>query len=368
MDIYKRLGVKTLINGWGTVTKVGGSLMAPEVLEAMTEASKHFVEVGAFKKAAGKHIARLLGSEACCITCGAAAGLAIATAACIAGDDPVKRLKLPNTEGMRNEVIMLKCHRILYDQAVWLTGAKVVEVGMTSSAIPEQVEAAIGEKTAALLYVSEAEPMRGSIPLETLMPILKRHNIPVIVDAAAEVPPKANITKYQRMGADLVVFSGGKELRGPQSSGLILGRRDLIEACDQACCPNYGIGRSMKIDKETVAGITRAIELFVEKDYDEQERAWTAMSLRMAKTLEETGDARVRTGYPEEPGIQPVNILRVYIAPRHRSAQAVYSHLLSLDPQVYTGLSGEELVINPQCMSDDEIEPMLDAVSAAIRE
>lgn len=366
MNIYQKLGVKTLINGLGTVTKVSGSLMAPEVMEAMAEASKHYVEINALHKAAGEYIAKLLDSEACCITCGAAAGIAISAAAGIAGAHPAKKLQLPDTRGMKDEIIIIKCHRTLYDQALLLSGGKVVEIGATSFALPEQVEEAINERTALFFYAAEAEPMRGSISLPKLMPILKKHNIPVVVDAAAEIPPKSNMTKYQKMGADLVIFSGGKELRGPQSSGLILGRKDLIEACDENCCPNYSIGRAMKIDKETIAGITRAVELFVEKDYDAQMKKWTEMSNFMANELSKNPNAAVRTGYPQEPGIQPADILRVYIKPGNKSSKEIYDSLLALNPQIYTDERGGEIVINPQCLKDSEIETVIKAMMQAL--
>jgi len=360
------MGVKTVINAIGTVTKVGGSVMDPRVLETMAEAAKHYVEIEALHKACGEYIAGLLGVEACTITCGAAAGLAIAAAALIAGCDPAKRLQLPDTSGLKNEVIVLKCHRILYDQAILLSGARFVEVGRASSTLPEQVEAAVSERTALFFYVAECEPMRGSIPLPSLMPVLKKHGVPVLVDAAAELPPVSNIQKYLDMGADLVAFSGGKELRGPQSSGLVLGRKHLIEACDECCCPNYGIGRSMKIDKETIAGITRAVELFLEKDYEQEKERWARMSMRIAQTLKVCGNAEVRTGYPHEPGVQPVDILRVYVKPRSRGAEQVLGALLSGDPQIHVGVSGDELVINPQCLAPGEEEAVISALVYAL--
>ncbi|NLI21703.1 MAG: aminotransferase class V-fold PLP-dependent enzyme [Clostridiales bacterium] len=366
MGIYEQLHLKTLVNALGTVTRIGGSLMPMAVRQAMMEAGEHYVEINTLHKAAGEHIAKLVGAEACCITCGAAAGLAISTAACIARDNDAHRLQLPDTTGLRNEVLVLKCHRILYDQALLLAGARFMEVGRTSGALPAQVESAISERTAAFFYASEAEPMRGSIPLEEIAPLMKEHGIPVIVDAAAELPPKANLTRFLERGADLVVFSGGKEIRGPQSSGLILGRRDLIEACDACCCPNYGVGRSMKIDKETIAGITKAVELFVARDYDEQGRIWTDMSRRMAAAIERTGKAQVRLGHPQEPGIQPVGILRVYIAPAHQTARAVHDALLTLDPQLYTDVQGGELVLNPQCLAESEIDYVITSVCDAL--
>ncbi len=354
MSIYEDLHLKTLINACGTVTRIGGSIMHPSVRQAMAEAGNCFVDMNELHRAAGKRIAQLVGAEACCITCGADAGLAISAAACIARDNAAHRLRLPDTAGMKNEIIVLKCHRILYDQALLLSGAKFIEVGRTSSALLEEVENAITERTAAFFYVSEAEGLRGSIALSTLSPLLKKYNIPIIVDAAAELPPKSNLTRFHNEGADLVVFSGGKQLRGPQSSGLILGRSDLIEACDACCCPNYGVGRCMKIDKETIAGIVKAVELFMDIDEIHQKDKWTDSSKRMAAIINASGKACVRLGYPQEPGIQPVDILRVYIRPTYIPARQVFDTLLTLEPQIYTDISRDELVLNPQCLQEGE--------------
>lgn len=368
MSLYEDLHLKTLINACGTVTRIGGSIMDPAVRQAMVEAGEHFVDMNQLHRAAGRRIAQLVGAEACCITCGADAGLAISAAACMARDNAAYRLRLPDTTGMKNEIIVLKCHRILYDQALLLSGAKLVEVGRTSSALLEEVEHAITERTAAFFYVSEAESLRGSITLSSLSPLLKRHGIPIIVDAAAELPPKSNLTRFHREGADLVVFSGGKQLRGPQSSGLILGRKDLIEACDACCCPNYGIGRCMKIDKETIAGIVKAVELFVAIDEESQKERWSNSSKRMAAIISASGKASVRLGYPQEPGIQPVDILRVYVRPTYLTACQIFEKLLVLDPQIYTDISRDELVLNPQCLQAGEDAIVAQAVVKALEE
>ncbi|GHV33528.1 L-seryl-tRNA selenium transferase [Synergistales bacterium] len=361
LSIYEQLKVKTAVNAWGTVTKVGGSKMAPEVLEAMAEASKHYVEIAALHEAAGRRVAELLGVEACCITCGAAAGIAISAAACMTRGDAAKKLQLPDTTGMPDEALVLKCHRTLYDQAMLLSGVKAKEIGTVSFACVEQVEAAISDRSAFFFYASEAEPMRGSIDLNKIIPILKKRNVPVVVDAAAEVPPKSNIRKYLDMGADLVIFSGGKELRGPQSSGLILGGTSLIAACDANCCPNYSIGRSMKIDKETIAGIVKAVELFAAKDYDKQIAIWESMVHRITEELSKSPYATVREGFPIEPGIQPADLLRAYVKPTRKSAERLYTELLERDPQIYTGLSGHELAVNPQCLEEEEIPVLVKA-------
>lgn len=366
MNVYEQLGVKTIINGWGTITKIGGSVMAPEVAAAMAEASKHYVEIAALHEAAGKRIAELLGVEACCVTSGAAAAIAISAAACMAGVDEAKILQLPDTAGMKGEALALKCHRTLYDQALLLSGIKVREVGTTSFASAAQVEYAISERTAMFFYASEAEPMRGSIPLPDLMPILKKHGVPVVVDAAAEVPPKSNIAKYLDYGADLVLFSGGKEIRGPQSSGLILGTKEMVAACDANCCPNYSIGRSMKIDKETIVGIVKAVELFAAKDYGKQIAEWEDMVHRMAASLRKNPHARVREGTPVEPGIQPADLLRCYVEPLRKSAKRLHAELIALNPSVYAGLSGRELAINPQCLLESEIPALVEAFNSLL--
>jgi L-seryl-tRNA(Ser) seleniumtransferase len=360
-SIYERLHVKTAINAWGTVTKVGGSRMAPEVLEAMYEASRHYVEIASLHEAAGRHIARLLNVEACCVTCGAAAGIAVSAAACMTRGDTAKTLQLPDTSGMPDEALVLKSHRTLYDQALLLSGIKVREIGTTSFACPEQVQAAVSDRTALFFYASEAEPMRGSIGLDQIVPLMKPHGIPIVVDAAAEIPPKSNIRKYLDMGADLTIFSGGKELRGPQSSGLILGSAELIAACDANCCPNYSIGRAMKIDKETIAGIVKAVELFAAKDYDRQTEVWESMVRRIRSELSKNPHAAVREGFPTEPGIQPADILRVYVKPTRKSAAKLHGELLARDPQIYTGLFGKELAINPQCLEEEEIPALVEA-------
>lgn len=366
MEFYRSLGVKTLINALGTVTRIGGSLMAPEVVEAMADAATHFVELETLHREAGKHIAQLTGAAGCCITCGAAAGLAISAAACMTRGDIAKCRQLPDTTGMPDEILVLKCHRILYDQALLLSGARFVEVGTASCALPQQVEAAVSEKTALFFYAAECEGLRGSLPLEEIVPLMKKRGIPVVVDAAAELPPVSSLTDYLARGADLVVFSGGKELRGPQASGLVLGDERLTEACSANCCPNYGIGRCMKIDKENIAGIVRAVELFMAKDYDAQYREWTSMSEEMAAYIARRGGADVRTGYPSEPGVQPANILRVYIRPHQKMAWEVASELEKLDPQVYVGISGDELVLNPQCLTAEEARLVAQAVSGVL--
>ena len=366
MSIYDKLGIKTGINAWGTMTKLGGSRLVPEVTQAMSDAGKSFVPMFEFHRKAGEYIAELLGVEACCITCGAAAGLAISSAACISRGEQEKVLQLPDTTGMPDEILMLKSHRILYDQALGLSGAKVREVGTETNASPELIEAEINDRTALFLYVVECEHLAGSVPLSDLIPIFKKRGVPIVVDAAAEIPPTENIRKHLEMGADLTLFSGGKEIRGPQASGIIVGKKEFIDACHANCCPNYSIGRSMKISRETIAGLVAAVELFVRKDYDRQICDWEDMSKRICASLEGRSDVQTRTDYPIGPGVQPTIILRAYVEPLIITATELQDKLLAAQTPVYVDVKDDEIVINPQCLEPEELEPLIDILKTCL--
>jgi L-seryl-tRNA(Ser) seleniumtransferase len=367
MGFYENLGVKRIINACGTVTKISGSKMDKRVLDAMCEAAESYVDIIDLHEKAGRRIAQLLGCEAACITSGAAAGIAISAAAVMAGDNEAKIMQLPDTAGMKNEAIMIKCHRILYDQALLLSGIKIKEVGAASFTSIDQIEQAITDNTALFFFVSEAEQMRGSVPIKDIIRVMHSREIPVVVDAAAEIPPKSNIIKYLELGADLVLFSGGKEIRGPQSSGLILGREELIRACNKNCCPNYSIGRSMKTDKETIAGITMAVQIFAEKDYEKEMEKWDCMVNTMIEHLKDNDRMIIRKGFPIEQGVQPICIPRMYIRPLKISTKELYDRLVSMDPQVYTNLVGEEIEVNPQCLENDELHPLITAIELNIK-
>ena len=366
MGVYERLGVRPMINAWGTITKVGGSRMHPQVLEAMTEASRSFVDIHVLQEQAGREIARLMGVEAATVTSGAAAGLAIATAACMARRDPVDILRLPDTSSMADEVLVLKAHRVLYDQALRLAGGRLVEIGVSSFASIEQVEAAVSDRTAMFFYAAESAGTRGSLPLADISAVMKRHHIPVVVDAAAELPPTSNLTAFLATGADLVVFSGGKEIRGPQSSGLILGDAEMIGWCRANSYPDHGVGRSMKVDKETIVGLVKAVELFIQRDYDAIYADWERMVGLMVEALADVPDLEVRRGLPTQPGIQPADIPRAYCRPRSTTATVLQQRLRDGEPAVLAGVEGDELALNPQTLEHDEIPAVAAAVIAAV--
>lgn len=358
MGVYERLGVKKLINAWGTVTKVGGSIMPPQVLEAMNEAAQAFVDIEELLEKAGARAAELTGAEAGFITCGAAAALSISTAACMAGTDPAKMRHLPDSEGMRNEVVIHKGHRNPYDHAIRQVGAKLVEIGFAWTTFPWELERAINERTAAIAYFVQFEPGSASMPLPGVIEIAKRRGVPVIVDAAAELPPRDNLRKFIEMGADLVIFSGGKDLCGPQASGLILGRKDLIEACALNSSPNYSIGRPMKAGREEIVGLITALELYLAQDFESEMRSWEEQVDYLIGALAGLPHVIVRRGIPTDEGIQPACIPRAYIdideGGLGMTKEDVVRRLREGDPGVVVGVSRRSIIVNPQMLRRGE--------------
>lgn len=265
LGVYERLQVPTLINGGGHLTRVGGSLMHAEVVAAMAEASRNYVSLPLLLERAGARIADLAGVEAAYITSGAAAGITISVAACMAGTNDARIHQLPDTTGMKDEVIMQVMERNYYELMIRLTGAKIVEIGMAGGKyrwpFPAwHLEEAINERTAAVVQFPVFSTDNG-LPIPDVIRIAKARGVPVIVDAADDYPPFGVLRRYADLGADLTVISGGKGLRGPQCTGLILGRRDLVLACAANANPVHGVGRPMKVGKEEIAGIVRAVEI-----------------------------------------------------------------------------------------------------------
>src|SRR5882762_7564377 len=257
-DYFRELGVRPFINAAGTYTAMTASLMPPEVIEAITYASKHYVMLDELHDRVGARIATLLQCEAAMVTSGAASALTLGTAGVLTGTDPRKVVDLPDLAGMKSEVIVQKAHRFGYEHAVRNCGVRLVEVETK-----EELEQAIGEKTAMMLFYNNNN-REGRIQDEEFAQLGRKHGIPTFIDAAADVPPVENFWKYTAMGYDLVAFSGGKGIRGPQSAGLLLGRKPLIEAARLNAPPNgNAVGRGMKVNKEEILGMLMALERFV---------------------------------------------------------------------------------------------------------
>jgi len=268
--IYRDLGVEPIINAAGTMSAYSGNLMHPEVTDAMNEASRAFVIMKELHLAAGKRIAELVGAPAAHVCSSATAGIALTAAAAVTGTDLSRVRRLPHVEGLPHKIIVQKTQRMAYDQAIELSGCRFVEIDPT----PEALEAAIDEQTAGVWYVFGSGMTGPDIPLPQVTEIAHRHGIPVLVDGASELPPVSNLHRYLDEGADLAIFSGGKGLRGPQASGMIIGRPDLVEACRLNDCPNPAIGRSMKMGKEEIVGLVKAVEIYMRRDHEADMLVW----------------------------------------------------------------------------------------------
>jgi len=267
MNIYEKFGLRKIINGSGKMTVLGASAVHSEVAQALGAAAMDYVDIYELMIAAGKKIAQVTGAENGCPTAGAAPGIAIATAAVIVGENLTLVERVPNTDGLRNEIILQKGHAVNFGasilQMISLGGGKVVEVGLANHVEKDHILGAISEKTAALFYVkSHHAVQKGMQSLDTMIAIAKERNIPIIVDAAAEEDFKYYIAR----GADLVIYSGGKALEGP-TSGLICGKDDLIKACHKQY---KGIGRAMKVGKESIIGLMTALDRYESKEDDSQ--------------------------------------------------------------------------------------------------
>ncbi|MBE3037327.1 MAG: aminotransferase class V-fold PLP-dependent enzyme [Chloroflexi bacterium] len=356
MDIYDELGVRKIINGYATLTSLGGSLMPLEVLDAMTEAARHFVNIDELQDRAGKRIAEWTHNEAAYISCGAAAGLALSTAACITGLDPEKRERLPFTDGMKNEVIVHLCSGEEYNFTIRQAGGRVVQIGTQDYATTADLEAAISQQTAAILVYYKETRMQGQLPLERQIEIARRHGIPMIVDAAAQLPPVENLWRFTQLGADLVVFSGGKGLCGPQSSGLILGRRDLIEACAFNASPRTYIGRPMKVGKEEIAGLIAAVRRYLDLDHAELTHTYEEQVAFILAAFAGEAHVRARRGFPSEAG-QPIPRAELFLDEQGVgiSRDAILNRLFEGNPAVSLAPAGENgLYINPQTLQPGE--------------
>jgi L-seryl-tRNA(Ser) seleniumtransferase len=318
----------------------------------MVEASRHFVNIDELQEKAGQRIAEWTHNEAAYISNGAAAGMVLSTAACITGLDPAKRAVLPFTGDLPNEVIIHQRGRVGYAFAIRQAGGKLVEIGAPVGASTADLEAAINERTVAIFVFYNDNFMDGQVPLQEQIAIAKRRGIRVIVDAAAQLPPVENLWRFTQMGADLVLFSGGKGLCGPQSSGLILGRRDLIQACAFNACPRPFIGRPMKAGKEEIIGLMAAVRWYLDLDHEQIMKTYEDQVAWIISKFSEVQSVTAKRSFPSEAG-QPMpraelifDELRLGI-----SRDEILSRLFNGTPAISLAPAGEYgIYINPQTL------------------
>ena len=358
MSIYEELGIRPVINANATLTRLGGSRLAPGVAEAMADAGSSFVDMRELQSAIGVEIARLTANEACFVSCGAAAGMTLVTAACIAGTDPELRERLPRTEGLKNEVLVHRHTRVGYDFAIRMAGARLVEIGGPGGTPPAALQAALTPRTAAMFYFPRGTEDRGELPLEAAVAICGERGIPVIVDASAQLPPKSNLWDFTRRGATAAIFSGGKGLRGPQSSGLVLGRQRLVNACAFHAAPNPFIGRGMKVGKEELCGLLAAVRWFLREDESQRSAFYETAVAAVVEAFTDYPGVRARRVWPCEAG-QPIPRAELVLDETRlgRTRDAVLNGLRTGDAAVELAEGpNATLLVNPQTLEPEEVQ------------
>jgi len=396
MDAYQRWGVTPVINASGSVTRLGGAPMPPMVLDAFRAASRHWVPLDQLQAAASRLIRKVTGADAGIVTAGSSASLTLGAAAILAGSDLGKMERLPQTEGMANEFVVAREHRNGYDHAVRAAGARFVEVGfheIVAGAGVRRVEAweyeaAFTERTAGVFYVLIDD---SSPPLEEVVAAAHRRGLPVLVDAAGELPPRSNLKLASNTGADLVAFSGGKAIRGPQSTGILCGRGDLIgsatlqmldmddhfelwepppelfSASQLAAAPRHGIGRALKVSKEEIVALMTALELFASGAYDQEVAAQQARLQSIADTLRGAGVNVTLIDSPD--GEAPPSLEVAVDEARGTTAMDVCRRLRNGNPPIYVGhgkLRRSILVVHPLCLSDEDAAHVGDRLLAEL--
>jgi uncharacterized pyridoxal phosphate-dependent enzyme len=364
--IYQQIGVRTIINGRGATTSVGGTLMAPDVLTAMAEAATAYVVLDELNDAVGRKIAEITGAEAGYVTSGSAAGMALAAAACIAGADSARIRRLPDSEGWQNEIVIHRSHRINYDQMFRIGGGRLVEIGMNSGTEHWELEHAIGERTAAVAWIDSRATGGGALEFADVVSIAHARDVPVIVDAASTLPPVDHLRRWIRDGADLVIYSGGKGLRGPQDSGLLAGRRDLIEAARVNGSPHAGAGRGAKVSKEAMVGLWMAIDLFLATDHEAEYRAHLAQAERLMREISSRTDTRCAMEADWEDW--PAPIVRIFPVASSWSPRTIGDALLAGEPGIAVFVERGGLMISTHCLREGEEAIILERLHALLED
>lgn len=327
-DYYARLGVKKMINAAGTYTMYTASVMPPQVQRAVAEAAKHPVHLKELQLRSGEYLAQKLRCEGAVVTCGASSALTLATAACITSANNVKPEDIPqNVSSLKNEVIVQNAHRYGYDHAIFLCGARIVEVETI-----EDYKRAFNEKTIMTNFFNAAE--KGEIGHEQWLQIAHEHNVPCHIDAAADMPPISNLWKYTGMGFDLVCFSGGKGIRGPQNAGLLLGRKKLTDLAHENNNPNEGVGRGMRVAKEQIVGMVAAVDWLLEQSDEAMEKEFTHRADIISHIVKDVPTMKATVFTPEVANHVPHLILTYDPAVVGITPKEVQQQLRALDPSI----------------------------------
>lgn len=378
--MLEKLGIKRIINASGTLTVLGGNRLAPGAIEAMREVYGRFVDMEVLSENAGRYIADLVGAADAYITGGASSGLVLSISAAMTGGDIEKMAMLPFTDGLRNRVIVQQSHTVgnPYYHIIDIPGARLNIVGGKGNIHPSDIRDAIDEETAAIVHFLY-EPQDGEVPLSKVIDIAHEKNIPVIVDAAAELPPSDNLKKIVQSGADIVIFSGGKDIGAPSDTGVIMGsKRGMIQDCRKLGPLSYlyskgerrtFIGRPMKVSKEDIMAFTAAFEAYLATNHNERLSFMDRMSDRILKGMqEEYPNLKMEKSTLESnQRIRPVTVPKIRIALQAGMADACTDILKRSEPAVYVYSIDDDLYINTQCLLEEEVDPLIQALLTAFR-
>ncbi|WP_460639517.1 aminotransferase class V-fold PLP-dependent enzyme [Larkinella harenae] len=336
-DIFKELGIRTFINAAGTLTFMSGCIMRDEVVETINSTAKQFCMIDEVQDKVGERIARMVHSEAAMVTSGAFSAMTLGLAGILTGLDVRKVEQLPQLEGtgMKSEVICQKSHNERYNHAFLNTGCKIVEVETV-----EDVEKAINEKTA-LLHFLNIVSKQGQIKHEEWVSLGKKHQIPTSIDIAADVPPVSNLWKFNDMGFDLVFISGGKAIRGPQSAGILMGRKDIIAAARLNAPPRgYTVARGHKVNKEEIIGMYVALERYLHNDHEKEWQRWEARIAHIQKTVDDLNGITTTITVPELGNVTPVLTINWDDSVVKLTGRDMRERLRNGNPSIEAGFSG----------------------------
>ena len=356
-EVYRAIGVRPVINASGTATAYGGTKLRPEAIDAMAKAATVLVEIDELNVQAGKIIAGITGAEAGFVSSGAAGGLVLQAAACIAGSDPATMAQLPDTDGLKNEIIIQNSQRFPYDQCYRVAGARLVGIGDGRRCYPWQLEAALTDRTAAVAYLCSPFVSRRGLTLEHVCEVAHARGVPVIVDAASMIPPRENLRKYTRQGADMVVYSGGKAVRGPQGAGILCGRADLIAAAAANASPHQFIGRGMKVSKEEVIGLVSALKVFVDEDEEAESRRFREMAQTVVDALIEVPELEIGVEHDDDDYLSPIAVM-IFTGDRNGPTRdQVLDRMAKGDPPIFLHQLGDpdELAVDPLNLDEREL-------------
>ncbi len=358
--VYDMLGVEPVINAGGTHTTHGGSRMHPEVIEAMARASQSYVPVVELNRKVGEYIASVTGAEAGMVTAGAASGISLAAAACMTGTDIAKARRLPDTAGMRGTILMQHAHYGTYGNTHRSSGADVALAGSTTGCLPEELEAAINEDTAGISFLFAPGLVQTGPTLSQTVEIAHRHGIPVMVDSAAMLPPRENLRRFISEGADLVIFSGGKFIGGPQSTGLLFGKADLVEAALMNSSPFHAVGRPQKIGREEMAGLATALRIFMDLDEEALLASLHARAEQVSSRLQNLPGVRCEVKHEYFRHFVPTAVIEFTAEWSGPSVADIADRLHEGSPRIYVVSSHDSINVNPFNVRDEEVEILSD--------